>query len=70
MGVRLVLRSRNNDYSRLIGADEEGTLIRLNAVRKTIVDPLIATQSRYQSKGENGFPAKGLDNDPYLRVIW
>ena len=29
-------------YSRLIGADEEGTLARLKAVRKTLVDPTIA----------------------------
>ena len=30
-------------YSRLMGADEEGTLARLKAVRKTIVDPAIAS---------------------------
>ena len=30
-------------YSRLMGADEEGTLARLKAVRKTLVDPTIAT---------------------------
>ena len=30
-------------YSRLMGADEEGTLAGLKAVRKTIVDPTIAT---------------------------
>jgi DNA-binding transcriptional LysR family regulator/class 3 adenylate cyclase len=29
-------------YSRLMGADEEGTLARLNAVRKVFVDPTIA----------------------------
>jgi len=29
-------------YSRLMGADEEGTLARLKAVRKTLVDPTIA----------------------------
>jgi adenylate cyclase len=29
-------------YSRLMGADEEGTLARLKAVRKTLVDPDIA----------------------------
>ena len=29
-------------YSRLMGADEEGTLARLKAVRKTFVDPTIA----------------------------
>ena len=29
-------------YSRLMGADEEGTLVRLKAVRKTLVDPTIA----------------------------
>src|ERR1700736_6508801 len=29
-------------YSRLMGADEEGTLARLKAVRKTLVDPAIA----------------------------
>jgi TolB-like protein/class 3 adenylate cyclase len=30
-------------YSRLMGADEEGTLARLKAVRKTLVDPAIAS---------------------------
>ena len=30
-------------YSRLMGADEEGTLARLKAVRKGIVDPAIAS---------------------------
>ena len=29
-------------YSRLMGADEEGTLARLKALRKTLVDPTIA----------------------------
>ena len=29
-------------YSRLMGADEEGTLTRLKAIRKTLVDPTIA----------------------------
>jgi TolB-like protein/class 3 adenylate cyclase len=29
-------------YSRLMGADEEGTLARLKAIRKTLVDPTIA----------------------------
>jgi len=30
-------------YSRLMGADEEGTLARLKAVRKALVDPIIAS---------------------------
>src|SRR5467141_3832075 len=30
-------------YSRLMGLDEEGTLARLKAVRKTLVDPIIAS---------------------------
>jgi adenylate cyclase len=30
-------------YSRLMGADEEGTLVRLKVVRKTVVDPAIAS---------------------------
>jgi class 3 adenylate cyclase len=30
-------------YSRLIGVDEEGTLARLRAVRKALVDPTIAS---------------------------
>jgi adenylate cyclase len=30
-------------YSRLIGVDEEGTLVRLKAVRKALVDPTIAS---------------------------
>jgi adenylate cyclase len=30
-------------YSRLMGADEEGTLARLKAIRKAIVDPTIAS---------------------------
>jgi adenylate cyclase len=29
-------------YSRLMGLDEEGTLARLKAVRKTLVNPTIA----------------------------
>ena len=29
-------------YSRLMGADEEGTLAQLKAIRKTLVDPTIA----------------------------
>jgi adenylate cyclase len=29
-------------YSRLMGADEEGTLERLNALRRALVDPKIA----------------------------
>jgi adenylate cyclase len=30
-------------YSRLMGADEEGTLARLKAIRRSLVDPAIAT---------------------------
>jgi adenylate cyclase len=30
-------------YSRLMGADEEGTLFRLKAVRKSVIDPMIAS---------------------------
>src|SRR5271165_4174183 len=30
-------------YSRLMGTDEEGTLARLKAVRKSLVDPAIAS---------------------------
>jgi adenylate cyclase len=30
-------------YSRIMGFDEEGTLARLKAVRKTLVDPAIAS---------------------------
>jgi adenylate cyclase len=30
-------------YSRLVGADEEGTLERLRAIRKNVIDPVIAT---------------------------
>jgi adenylate cyclase len=30
-------------YSHLIGIDEEGTLARLKAVRKTLVDPTVAS---------------------------
>jgi len=30
-------------YSRIMGADEEGTLARLKAIRKTLVDPVINT---------------------------
>src|SRR6266446_3251124 len=31
-------------YSRLMGADEEGTLARLKAIRKSLVDPIIAAR--------------------------
>ena len=31
-------------YSRLIGADEEGTLARLRAIRRELTDPKIAEQ--------------------------
>ena len=31
-------------YSRLMGADEEGTLARLKAIRKAIADPAIASR--------------------------
>ena len=30
-------------YSRLMGADEEGTLARLKALRRALIDPAIAT---------------------------
>src|SRR5213596_1461354 len=30
-------------YSRLMGTDEEGTLVRLKAIRKSLVDPAIAS---------------------------
>src|SRR5258707_5500865 len=33
-------------YSRLMGVDEEGTLARLKAVRKALVDPAIASHRR------------------------
>ena len=33
-------------YSRLMGLDEEGTLARLKAVRKALVDPAIASPTR------------------------
>ena len=29
-------------YSRLIGADEEGTLLRLRSIRAKVIDPIIA----------------------------
>src|SRR5476649_2997756 len=32
-------------YSRLMGADEAGTLSRLNALRRELIDPTIATHS-------------------------
>ena len=32
-------------YSRLMGIDETGTLARLKAVRRDIVDPLIAAEA-------------------------
>ena len=37
-------------YSRLMGADEEGTLVRLKAVRKAIVDPAIASHRGHMVK--------------------
>src|SRR6266567_3609275 len=37
-----VLAADGAGYSRLMGTDEEGTLARLKAVRKTLVDPIIA----------------------------
>jgi len=37
-----VLAADGAGYSRLMGADEEGTLSRLKAVRKSLVDPAIA----------------------------
>ena len=37
-------------YSRLMGADEEGTLVRLKAVRKAIVDPTIASHRGHMVK--------------------
>jgi adenylate cyclase len=33
-------------YSRLMGVDEEGTLERLNAVRRQLIDPKIAEHHR------------------------
>src|SRR6476661_4393418 len=33
-------------YSRLMGVDEEGTLARLKAVRKALIDPTIAAHGR------------------------
>ena len=38
-----VLAADIAEYSRLMGADEEGTLARLKAVRKSIVDPAITS---------------------------
>ena len=38
-----VLAADVAEYSRLMGIDEEGTLARLKAVRKTLVDPTIAS---------------------------
>jgi adenylate cyclase len=37
-----VLAADIASYSRLMGADEEGTLAQLKACRKTVVDPNIA----------------------------
>ena len=37
-----ILAADVEGYSRLMGADEEGTLARLKALRKTVVDPAIA----------------------------
>jgi len=37
-------------YSRLMGADEQGTLARLEAVRKALVDPAIASHRRHPVK--------------------
>jgi adenylate cyclase len=41
-------------YSRLMGLDEEGTLARLKAIRKALVDPTIAA---HRLKIGNFYPA-------------
>ncbi|MDR3466038.1 MAG: hypothetical protein P4M07_08855 [Xanthobacteraceae bacterium] len=38
-----VLAANVAGYSRLMGADEQGTLARLKAVRKSFVDPAVAS---------------------------
>jgi hypothetical protein len=40
-------------YSRLMGIDETGTLARLKAVRRDIVDPLIATEAVWKRSRAN-----------------
>jgi adenylate cyclase len=43
-------------YSRLMGADEEGTLARLNAHRRALVDPKIAEhKGRIVNRGRRHF---------------
>jgi class 3 adenylate cyclase len=37
-------------YSRLMGIDEEGTLARLKAVKRALVDPAIATSLRFRRR--------------------
>jgi adenylate cyclase len=47
-------------YSRLMGADEEGTLARLKALRKTLVDRTIASHDHtHKNSDDPGFEYAG-----------
>lgn len=43
-------------YSRLIGADEEGTLERLKAIRTNVIDPIIELAGRVLPGLDPGTP--------------
>ena len=43
-------------YSRLMGADEEGTLERLKALRRELLDPKIASQTSGRTSAEKKRP--------------
>jgi len=52
-----VLAADMAGYSRLIGADEQGTLDRLRTIRSEIVDPSVATHNgRIVKTTGDGFP--------------
>jgi adenylate cyclase len=51
-------------YSRLMGADEEGTLERLKALRRELVDPKIAEHRGRISKARCAKPAAASVSPP------
>jgi class 3 adenylate cyclase len=72
-----VLAADVAEYSRLMGSNEEGTLARLKVVRKTLVDPAIASHRGriVKTTGDgreraNQKPSDRLDSyDHYLRAV-
>jgi len=63
-----ILAADVTGYSRLIGADEQGTLGRLRAIRTELIDPSVAAHLHRGTEGSNPPPSSGESGEIHERA--